>query len=314
MVRLFGPDGNRPGHDLASDIARAWPEAEIHTCGPGSDFDAAVVWAADPAELVAFVACQTGPWWLHTTAAGVDASVAAAVRGRNVTVTNGSGGHGPAVAEHVLAVLLAHYKRLPFLQRRQRERAWAPDVAAEEIAGKTIGIIGLGDLGRCTARLLAALDVTVVGLRRRPIPPPAGVSVMSRPDQMEAFLTGLDALVVAVPLTDATRGLIGAAEIAALPAGAYLVNVGRGPIVVQDALVAALRSGHLAGAALDVFAEEPLPASSVLWTLPTVTITPHCADRTAGTDGRCLDLLLDNIRRFRSGHRLRSVLDLRPGC
>jgi phosphoglycerate dehydrogenase-like enzyme len=135
------------------------------------------------------------------------------------------------------------------------------------------------------------------------------VTRVCRPQQLAEFLDGLDALVIAAPLTDQTRGLIGAAELARLPEHAVLVNVGRGPIVDQDALIVALRGGRLAGAALDVFDHEPLAPSSALWSLPNVIITPHCADSTPQTDQRCLDLLLDNIARFRQGKPLRNVVD-----
>jgi phosphoglycerate dehydrogenase-like enzyme len=133
------------------------------------------------------------------------------------------------------------------------------------------------------------------------------------PKDLGQFLAQLDALVIAAPLTNETRGMIGDAELARLPPGAFLVNVGRGAIVDEGALIAALRSGQLAGAALDVFNEEPLPPTSALWTLPTVVISPHCCDHTPGTDDRGLDLFLDNLRRYVQGEPLRNVVDRRLG-
>jgi phosphoglycerate dehydrogenase-like enzyme len=128
-------------------------------------------------------------------------------------------------------------------------------------------------------------------------------------DRLADFLRDLDILVVAAPLTDATRALVGAAELALLRPGAVLVNVGRGPIVDEAALLAALREGRLAGAALDVFDTEPLPPSSPLWSEPGMIVTPHSADVTAATDDRCLAQLLDNIGRFRAGEPLLNVVD-----
>ncbi|MDI1460721.1 D-2-hydroxyacid dehydrogenase [Catellatospora sp. KI3] len=303
-VRLFGAPPT-----VAKQVAQAWPDGGFDDSGP--DVEAALVWEADEAELARFVADQHRLRWLHTRASGLPPRVLAALRGRDVVVTNGVGTHGPAVAEHVAALLLAHYKRLPALLDAQRDRRWRP-AAADEISGKTIGVLGLGDLGRSTARLLSALGVTVLGLRRGP----GAVAEVVRtygPAQLPEFLRQLDALVVAAPLTEQTRGLLGGPELALLPGGAFLVNVGRGPVVDQDALVAALRSGHLAGAALDVFDDEPLPPGSPLWDLPGTVITPHCADTTEQTEQRCLALLLDQVHRYRSARPLGNTVDLSRG-
>ncbi|MBV1850527.1 D-2-hydroxyacid dehydrogenase [Catellatospora tritici] len=306
-VRLFH-GGSRA---VAKQVATAWPDGELHDFGDGPDFDVALVWEADEGELARFVAAQQNLRWLHTKASGVPPQVLAALGGRGVVVTNGVGTHGPAVAEHVAALLLAHYKRLPTLLDAQRDRLWRP-VAADEIRHKTIGVLGLGDLGRSTARLLTALGAVVLGLRRGP-GAVAEVARTYRTAQLPEFLGQLDALVIAAPLTEQTRGLIGARELALLPGGAFLVNVGRGPVVDQDALAAALRCGHLAGAALDVFDDEPLAADSPLWALPNTIITPHCADSTVQTDERCLALLLAQIERYRRARPLDNTVDLSRG-
>lgn len=312
-LRLFGLPpraGERVAALWPGPLAGAGPD-ERRTSSPCA---AALVWQGDDAEVAAFLGAHPECRWLHTTAVGVPQAVLRHADATGLTVTNGAGTHGSAVAEHVLALLLAHFKGLPQTLAAQRERDWKVPVAAE-LRGRRTGVLGLGDIGRRTAHLLDAFGARVRGCRRNaggnpgsgfPVP---GVSAVYGRERIEEFLTGLDVLVVAVPLTEETAGLIGGAELALLRPGAVLVNVGRGPVVDEAALVSALRTGRLAGAALDVFAAEPLPASSPLWSEPGVLITPHCADATAETEQRCLELLLDNLNRFGAGRPLRNVVD-----
>ncbi|MFE1270020.1 D-2-hydroxyacid dehydrogenase [Streptomyces sp. NPDC058757] len=316
-VRVLLFAGGADARLLVAELGRAWPGARMEVQDPygpsaRADADVALVWEADEAELTRFVAARPELRWLHTRASGLPGPVVDALRGRDVLVTNGSGTHGPAVAEHVVALLLAHFKGLPGLLDAQRERRWSEPAEQRELRGSTVGVLGLGDLGRSTARLLTALGAVVVGLRRDGGDVPE-VTRTYRPEELPAFLRRLDVLVVATPLTGETRSLIGAAELALLPRGAFLVNVGRGPVVCEEALLAALADGHLAGAGLDVFAEEPLPASSPLWSAPGVVLTPHCADGTERTERRCRELLLDQVRRFSSGERPLNVVDLDRG-
>jgi phosphoglycerate dehydrogenase-like enzyme len=226
-------------------------------------------------------------------------------------VTNGSGAHGPAIAEYVLGVILAHFKQLHRMRAAQLNAEWQP-LPMRELGGSRVGVIGLGDLGSSTARLLRACGAKVRGLRR------SGavcqdVDELFGPQQLHAFLDGLEVLVVAAPLTRHTQGLIGAAELAQLAPGALLVNVGRGLIVDQAALLAALESGQLGGAALDVFPIEPLPADSPLWRMPGVFVSPHCADASPQSLDRGFLILLDNLERFARGRPLRNVVDRQQG-
>jgi phosphoglycerate dehydrogenase-like enzyme len=307
-VRLF-----HGGSDIVTkQVAAAWAEADLQLDGDAVDSDVALIWDADEQELAGFVTGRHQLRWLHTKASGLPAAVTAALRDRDIVVTNGTGTHGLAVAEHVAAVLLAHYKRLPALFEAQRHSLWRPPATADEVRLKTVGVIGLGDLGRAVARVLTSLGAVVVGLRRGDGAVPE-VSRTYRPDQLTEFLRQLDVLVIAVPLTPQTRGLIGVPELATLPTGAFVVNVGRGPVLCEDALVTAVESGHLAGAALDVFDDEPLPATSRLWSLPNTIITPHCADSTEQTVERCLALMLEQIHRFRTSRPLRNTVDLSRG-
>ncbi len=301
-VRLFGAP-----QAVTDRIAAAWPRAVLHRDDTAAGCRAAIVWQAAEDAVLAFLAAHPECVWLHTTAAGVPAGLLRWAERRSLVVTNGSGTHGRAVAEHVLALLLAHYKRLPELLDDQRARRWRPRVAAE-LYGRRAGVIGLGDLGRTTATLLSAFGVRVTGYRRTGEAVPE-VDAVFGPGRLAEFLSGLDILVLAAPLTPSTRSLIGARQLALLNPGAVLVNVGRGPVVDEAALLAALRSGQLSGAALDVFDTEPLPRSSQLWTQPGVLVSPHSADVTAPTDTRSLDLIVDNVGRFRSGAALRNVVD-----
>ena len=319
-LRLFGLPPR-----AGERVAALWP-GPVADGGPGDrpasgSCAGAIVWQGDDAEVAAFLAAHPECRWLHTIAVGVPHAVLRHAAGTGLTVTNGAGTHGSAVAEHVLALLLAHLKALPRTLAAQRERKWEVPVAAE-LRGRRAGVLGLGDIGRRTALLLDAFGARVRGCRRGAdggpgsegaVPGPEdavpGLRAVYGRERVAEFLSGLDVLVVAVPLTEETAGLIGSAELALLRPGAVLVNVGRGPVVDEAALVAALRDGRLGGAALDVFATEPLPPSSPLWSEPGVLITPHSADVTPGTDDRCLGLLLDNVTRFRAGRPLRNVVD-----
>jgi phosphoglycerate dehydrogenase-like enzyme len=243
--------------------------------------------------------------------AGVPNDLLATLRPYPTVLTNGSGAFGRPVAEYVVGAILAFYKRLANMSALQARHEWA-DLTLRELGGRTVGIIGLGDLGATVARLLRPFDVRLLGLRRGGEPSPA-VDQVFGPDALLAFLAQLDVLVIAAPLTADTRGLVGEPELAALPRGAFLVNVGRGPIMDEAALVDALRSGHLGGAALEVFSHEPLDPASPLWDLPNVAIAPHCADHTEESNQRALALFLDNLGRFRRGEPLRNVVDVTKG-
>jgi phosphoglycerate dehydrogenase-like enzyme len=313
VLTLFGlpPQTWRP-------VAALWPGpmagAGPDSFGASGSCVAALVWQADDAEVAAFLDAHPECGWLHTTSVGVPSAVLRHAASTGLTVTNGAGTHGSAVAEHVLALLLAHLKGLPQTLAAQQMRDWKVP-AAMELRGRRTGVLGLGDIGRRTARLLDAFGAQVTGCRRgtgsRSASDPSvpGLRAVYGRERLEDFLSGLDVLVVAVPLTAETAGLIGAAELALLRPGAVLVNVGRGPVVDEAALLAALRGGRLGGAALDVFTCEPLPASSALWAEPGVLITPHSADATAETDQRCLELMLDNLARFRADRPLLNVVD-----
>ncbi|MBV9172531.1 MAG: D-2-hydroxyacid dehydrogenase, partial [Chloroflexi bacterium] len=259
--------------------------------------DALVAWDLDVPAILAYLAQHTDLRWVHLRWAGVPTEIGAALVGRSTVLTNGSGAHGIPVAEYVAGVILQHYKRFGEMRSGQTEARWLANFTFRELRGSKVGIVGLGDLGLSIARVLLAFGVELRGLRRsgRAL---AEVASVFTPAQLHAFLDHLDVLVVAAPLTAETIGLIGPDELACLAPGALLVNVGRAAIVDENALVQALESGQLGGAALDVFATEPLPPGSRLWRVPNVFISPHCADATPQSLERGFHILKDNLERF----------------
>lgn len=270
-----------------------------------------------------FRAAAEGPGarlrWAHTASAGAGGSLHAAMRASGVVLTNAAGIYAEPMADTVLAMMLHFARGLDFAVRAQAERRWrkepweGADAPVRELAECTVGIVGLGGIGRAVARRAAALGMRVLATRRRPDGGPEGVEVLAGADGLERLLGESDFLVVTVPLTDATRGMIGEAELRRLAPGAVLVNVARGGVVDEDALLAALASGRLRGAGLDVFVREPLPADSPLWSLPNVLVTPHVSGTSHRYWRRQTDLILENIRRYRAGEPLRNTVDKEAG-
>lgn len=224
----------------------------------------------------------------------------------HIQLTNGSGASGIAVAEHTLALLLGLVKRLPELREAQCEHRWTPGFWAGELHGQTACIVGLGDVGRSVARLLRAFGVYVLGVHRTS-EPVAEVDKTYPVSALGSALERASILVLAPALTPGTRHLIGAAELARLPAGALVINVGRGAVLDEAALVAALHSGRVRGAGLDVLEHEPPAPDSPLWDMSNVIVTPHSAAHTDATDDRCVEVFLDNLYRFRRGELRRHI-------
>jgi phosphoglycerate dehydrogenase-like enzyme len=306
----LGVVGTMDGPYLSEMVAR-FPVIEIVPAGDG-DLDALLMWQLDAAAVVDAVARHPGLRWVHLRWAGVPAAVLEAMRTHPAVLTNGSGAHGLAVAEYVAGVILAHYKGFRALYAAHDRAEWLVDFRLRELRGACVGIVGLGDLGGSIARVMRGFGVRLRGLRRSEALC-ADVDELFQPPSLAAFLDGLDVLVVAAPLTAETHGLIGADELARLRPGAMLVNVGRALVVDQPAMISALRSGQLGGAALDVFEAEPLPSDSPLWQMGNVFISPHCCDATPRSLERGFELLLDNLGRFGRGEPLRNVVDRAAG-
>jgi phosphoglycerate dehydrogenase-like enzyme len=245
--------------------------------------------------------------WLHVFNVGVDHPIYDELLARGVRLTTSAGSNAEPVAQTALAGMLMLARNFPRWLAAQREHQWDPMRGAEvprDLRGQTALVLGLGHIGREFARLARALGLKIIGVRRHAAPGDSAVDELHPPVRLAELLPRSDWLVIACPLTAATRGLITADLLARLPRGARVINVGRGEIVDQAALTAALASGHLAGAYLDVFDPEPLPPDSPLWDLPGVIITPHNASVAGGNDDRIFAIFTDNLRRWSRGERL----------
>ena len=234
--------------------------------------------------------------WVHTASAGVDRLTFPELLDSPVTLTNSRGVFDAPMAEYVLGLVLAMAKDIPGSLAAQARREWRHR-ETEPVAGRCAVVVGGGPIGRAIARLLAAVGMEVELVGRREF------------GELPALLPRADWLVLAAPLTEATRGMLDAAALALLRPTARVINVGRGGLVVEPDLADALAAGRLAGAALDVFAREPLPAGSPLWELPGVIVSPHMSGDVVGWRETLVDLFTDNLTRYRAGEPLRNVVD-----
>jgi phosphoglycerate dehydrogenase-like enzyme len=304
--RYPGDHRGDPGFTRTPTDQRRWEElvaeADVLFGVPGDT----------PDGLADAVRRAPGLRWLQATAAGAGQQVRAAGLSRDelrrVAITTASGVHAGPLAEFVLLGLLMFTKELPRLEADKADRRWT-DRPVRELRGATLAVVGMGEIGRAVARLASELGMRVVGVSRSGDARGQPVAAMYTPDQLHLAVAGADALAVTLPLTDATRGMVDRAALASLAEGAIVVNVGRGAVVDEDALVDLLRSGHLAGAALDVFATEPLPPENPLWDLDNVLITPHTAALSVHENARIVELFADNLRRYLDGEPLRNRVD-----
>jgi phosphoglycerate dehydrogenase-like enzyme len=246
--------------------------------------------------------------WLHTSFAGTDHPVFDAMLARGITITNGVGVSAPSIAGTVMLYLLALSRDLPRWIHDQDAKRWEPR-RFDDLAGMRLGIVGMGAIGGEVARLAAAFDIEVIGLRRRPRGDEPCTTWTS--DALPELLAWANIVAATAPLTDETRGMFDAAAFAAMRPGAWFVNVGRGEVVDESALVDALARGHLGGAGLDVFTVEPLPVDSPLWSMPNVIITPHSSGVSSRSYRRSIDLFVDNFGRYTRGEPLLNVVGAR---
>jgi len=250
--------------------------------------------------------------WIQATSAGVGQFAARlGLGGSNIVVTTASGVHARPLAEFTLMAMLMFGKGAFRMLADQKAHRWER-YAGEDLAGKMVGIVGVGRIGREVARVVRGLDARVVGTVRMVGERTAEDLHLDRllpTADLDQILSELDFLVLTCPHTPETEGLINAERLAALKAGAVLINLARGAVVDEPALIAALRTGKLAGAALDVVAKEPLAPDSPLWDMPNVLISPHSASTALSENGKITDLFCDNLRRFLDGRPLRNVLN-----
>ena len=258
--------------------------------------------------------------WIHAPSAAVHQLMFPDLVNRDVVVTNSSEVHGPVVAEHVLALIFALAKKIPQAVRLQQKHTWGQEEMwnerprPHEIAGATLGLVGLGNIGRAVAKKAAALGMRVIAVREHVEQGrPEGVEAVFSFPQLVDLLSQSDYVVLAAPLTPATRGLMSSARLAAMKPEAFLINVGRGPLADEAALADALRTRRIAGAALDVFDQEPLPAESPLWELDNLLITPHTASMTEKLWERHFQLFSENLRRYLAREPLLFTVDKKRG-
>ena len=248
---------------------------------------------------------------LQMSGAGLDALLPAPDLPEHVRVANARGIHGDYMSEFALAMILAFEKRLPLWIAHQRKREWQYHRTGS-LRGKTVGILGLGAIGCEVARLCGALGMRAIGTRREPRDTP-GVEAVFGPRDTDRVLEQCDFVVVLLPLTEETRGWLDARRLSRLPRHAVLINLARGGILDETALLDALRAGRLRGAALDVFAQEPLPRESPLWEAPNLILTPHVSGWFPDYSERVADILVENLERLERGDSLRNAVDPRRG-
>ena len=239
--------------------------------------------------------------WLHVFNAGVDHPIYTEMLQRGVRLTTSAGTTAIPIAQTAIAGLLMLARNFPRWLNAQRERRWDPARSPHfprDLAGQTVLVFGLGSIGSEIARLARALGMKVIGIRRSPQQPADPVDEMHPPQKLTDLLPLADWLVIASPLTTETRGMVNADLLVRLPSGAHIINIGRGEIIDESAMIEALRSGRLGGAYLDVFKKEPLPAESPLWDLPNVIISPHNSAAASGNDERVYQLFVANLRRW----------------
>ena len=278
---------------------------ELVTALPGAD--AVLVWDFTIGDAVreAWPAADALRW-VHTASAGVDRLIFDEMVASDVVITNSRGVFDTPMAEYVLGLVLAFAKGLPHTLRLQDRGEWRHR-ETETVAGASAVVVGGGPIGAAIAGLLGAVGMRVelVGRRARP-----GVRAA---EELPALLGGTDYLVLAAPLTEQTRGMVNTATLALLPPSARLINVGRGALVVEQDVMAALRSGELAGAALDVFDTEPLPPDSPIWSVPGMIVSPHMSGDAVGWRQSLVELFAENLARYRAGEPLRNVVDKTHG-
>jgi len=252
--------------------------------------------------------------WLHCLSAGLDAVLTPQMVQIPTPLTNSRGIYARSLSEFALAGMLYFAKNLNRMRDNQRAQKWE-QFDIDELHGKVLGIVGYGEIGRRTAERAKPFGMQVHILRRRP-ELAAGDPLVDRvygTDELDSLLAASDYLLVSAPLTAETRGMLGAAQLARMKPTAVLINLGRGPVVVETALIGALSQGKIRGAVLDVFDQEPLPAGHPFYSLENVLLSPHCADHTATWMEEAMQLFLENLELFRTGKPLKNLTDKRSG-
>ena len=317
-IILVGDPPTLYSGDQIASIRAAAPDHRIVVTEERAEIEAVlqnieIIYSGFPHDLLPGA---TALRWLQQTGAGADwlLRYPEAVH-QDFMLTNGSGVHPINMTEHVLAFMTAFARRLHDAIKEQQRHQWYKPKLDQvfELAGKTLLVIGVGAVGGRIAQVASALGMRVLGLRRDPSKSVQAVSAMYGPGQLLEVLPEADFVVLTVPLTHETSGMIGKSELTSMKSTAYLINVGRGGTVDEAALISALEKGTIAGAGLDVFEQEPLPEDSVLWGMDNVIITGHYAGTTPDYNDRALAIFLDNLHRYQTGKPLLNLVNKAMG-
>jgi len=280
-----------------------------------ADAEIVIAWSIRPEQVAAAKKLR----WIHSPAAAVHQLMFPELVTSDVVLTNAREVHGPVVAEHVIALIFALAKKIPGSVLLQQKHVWGQQILwderprVREVAGATAGLIGLGSIGRAVVKSAKALGMRVIAVREHPEKGSEGADSVFGPAQIDEIFRQADYILLAAPVTDSTKAIANAERLALMKPDACLINVGRGQLVDEPALAAALREKKIGGAALDVFPKEPLAADSPLWDVPNLLITPHTAALTDKLWERHYSLFSENLRRYLNGTPLLAVVDKRKG-
>lgn len=312
----------RPQAWFVEKLRTDFPQIEVKYSGTKREdeqalqgADVLIGWSLPPEQLHAAKSLR----WIYSITAAVDQFLYPELISSEIALTNAGGVHGPVVAEHAIAMLLALAKRLPSAVRYQERRKWAMEAIwnekprPREVRGTNLVAVGLGSIGAEVASIAAALKMHVIGVREQPESGSAGAHEVVGYDSLDNAVARADFVVLSAPLTERTRHLIDARRLQLFKPAAFLINVSRGALVHEAALINALRDRKIAGAALDVFEEEPLSRWSPLWKMPQVLITPHTAFLTENVWQRHYDVFSANLKRYLAGEPLHGLVDKTRG-
>ena len=313
LLRGFKYPSEREREAVAEGLHGAFEHADVVFGFWGAELHSALGYAAAKREVGGSLKLsEVAPnlKWIQLTSAGADRLLNSGFIEGGVTVTTVSGLHATPIGEFVLAAILMFAKGAPQTMRAQLKREWTR-FAPRELSGKTVGVVGLGHIGAEVGRLAKAFGCRVIATKRSATEEHRGLYAdeIMPASELHRLLGESDFVVLSMPLTPETRGMIGEAELRAMKPSAVLVNIARGPVTVEADLIRALREGWIAGAALDVFDKEPLPADSPLWDMENVILTPHISGGTEIYNQRAVTIFADNLRRYLAGEPLQNVVD-----
>lgn len=305
---------------MPDDVERALPDDRIVKIDRKGPFEVAAeaevaLGAPHPDMIIEFLRRAPKLSWLHTVSAGVERLLVPEVTSRRgFTLTNNSGPYDVPIAEFVIAAITSAAKHLPDYQRAQEEKKWGREHVHTELRDAIVVVLGMGSIGGEVARLASGLGMKVIGVRRRldlaGIP---GVTRVVPPEKLADVAAEADFIAITAPLTPATRGLVSREVIARMKPTAWIVNIARGAIVDEQALLEAVRENRIGGAAIDAWWTEPLPPDSEWWKLPNVIATPHASHSSPRVRERTLALFVENLRRWKAKEPLLNVVDLEAG-